>query len=129
IGKEFQRMGYYTDKSTNQKRKKPGRWLLPIGIGIVVGALLMFIIYPTFSREGSVHNEDVAQNSDDSGGVTENAQLNVNVSTQITNIVDEVSDAVVGVTNIQNRSDYWMQEEGGEAGTGSGVIYKKDNEF
>src|SRR5699024_8663868 len=53
----------------------------------------------------------------------------VDVSTQITDIVEEVSPAVVGVTNIQMRSDFWQQAETSEAGTGSGVIYKKDGEY
>src|SRR5699024_4944238 len=37
--------------------------------------------------------------------------------------------AVVGVTNIQLRNDFWEQSSGSEAGTGSGVIYKKDGDF
>src|SRR5699024_6644312 len=55
--------------------------------------------------------------------------VNVNVSTQITDVVDKISDAVVGITNIQTRGDFWMQEEEDEAGTGSGDIYKEDNEY
>jgi len=52
------------------------------------------------------------------------------VSTQITEIVEEVSPAVVGVTNIQRRADFWQQgETDSEAGTGSGVIYKKDDDY
>lgn len=116
-------MGYYTDKTTNQRRKKPGGWLLPVIIGTVVGALLMFVIYPNFSDEES------ATESADEGNKVTNEQINVNVSTQITNVVGEVSAAVVGVTNIQTRSDFWSQEESSEAGTGSGVIYKKDKEY
>src|SRR5699024_1553440 len=55
--------------------------------------------------------------------------VHVDVSTQITDIVEEVSPAVVGVTNIQMRSDFWQQAETSEAGTGSGVIYKKDGDY
>src|SRR5699024_12748682 len=55
--------------------------------------------------------------------------VNVNVSTQITDVVDKISDAVVGITNIQTRGDFWMEEEADEAGTGSGVIYKEDNDY
>ena len=55
--------------------------------------------------------------------------VSVNVSTEITEIVDGVAEAVVGVINIQHAS-FWQNEvasEEGEAGTGSGVIYKKEN--
>src|SRR5699024_9728350 len=31
--------------------------------------------------------------------------------------------------NIQTRGDFWMEEEADEAGTGSGVIYKEDNDY
>src|SRR5699024_7194698 len=55
--------------------------------------------------------------------------MNVDINTQLTDIVGEVSPAVVGVTNIQLQNDFWEQEGGSEAGTGSGVIYKKDDEF
>jgi len=57
------------------------------------------------------------------------SKVSVDVSTQITDIVEEVSPAVVGVTNIQNRADFWQQGEASEAGTGSGVIYKKEGDY
>src|SRR5699024_4679223 len=38
--------------------------------------------------------------------------------------IDEVSQAIVGVVNLQQR-DIWTSNE--EAGTGSGIIYKKEN--
>ena len=55
--------------------------------------------------------------------------VNVNVDTQTTKIVEKISAAVVGVTNLQTRSDFWTQDESSEAGTGSGVIYKKDKDY
>ncbi len=48
--------------------------------------------------------------------------VNVNVNDAVTNMVSRVSDSVVGVLNIQ-KTDIWG--EGGEAGSGSGVIYKR----
>src|SRR5699024_1060651 len=55
--------------------------------------------------------------------------VNVDVTSQITEVVDKVSPAVVGVTNIQLQADFWQQQDGNEAGTGSGVIYKKENGY
>ncbi len=119
-------MGYYTDKPAN---KKGGGWFLPIIIGLVVGALLMIVVYPNF-----IGNKVVVNDNNENNGTTTNddgvkEHVNVDVSTQITDIVGEVSSAVVGVTNIQNRSDFWQDGEASEAGTGSGVIYKKDGGY
>ena len=40
--------------------------------------------------------------------------------------MEKAGDAVVGITNLQS-SSFWLDQQGGnqEAGTGSGVIYKK----
>lgn len=126
-------MGYYTDKSTNPSPKKRGGWLLPIIIGIIAGVLLMLVVYPSISDKiGFLDQKESSQTK--GGGIKENGKvtnehINVDVTTQITDIVDEVSGAVVGVTNIQTQSDFWTQDEASEAGTGSGVIYKKDDKY
>ena len=46
------------------------------------------------------------------------------METDITKAVEKAGDAVVGITNIQSAS-FWSQQGPQEAGTGSGVIYKK----
>ena len=55
---------------------------------------------------------------------TQNVSLNV--KQMLRRQLKRQVDAVVGITNIQSTS-FWSQEDGSqEAGTGSGVIYKKD---
>lgn len=123
-------MGYYTDQPPNNPKQKSG-WLMPIIIGLAVGVLLMLVIYPSLSGKNVVLDDE--NKSETNGEKTEKViteeQLQVDVSTQITEIVERVSPAVVGVTNIQMRSNFWDQSESNEAGTGSGVIYKKDDEY
>src|SRR5690606_13466501 len=123
-------MGYYSDRPSN---KKGGGWLLPIIIGLAVGILLMLVISPNFTGKNVVldENEQNEQNEQETETTEEGIRehVNVDVSTQITEIVDNVSPAVVGVTNIQSRSDFWQQGEASEAGTGSGVIYKKEGGY
>src|SRR5699024_4927724 len=68
-------------------------------------------------------------NMTDSPSSLEQSVVNVDINTQLTQVVEQVSPAVVGVTNIQLRNDFWEQSSGSEAGTGSGVIYKKDGDF
>jgi len=118
-------MGYYNDGPT---KRKGGGWLLPIIIGLAVGVLLMLVIYPNLSGNNVALNDAPEEQSTSEPEVRQE-QVNVNVSTQITDIVDSVSPAVVGVTNIQRQSDFWQQSETSEAGTGSGVIYKKDDDY
>jgi len=48
--------------------------------------------------------------------------VSVKVETDVTKAVNKASDSVVGITNIQG-GNVWTQAQ--EAGTGSGVIYKK----
>ena len=63
------------------------------------------------------------ESGSDKNTITQNVSLEVD--TGITEAVEKAGDAVVGITNIQS-SSFWLQEGGNqEAGTGSGVIYKK----
>lgn len=68
---------------------------------------------------GEEATDQQGQTVEDTGPVK---NVSVDVNSAITDIVDEVSDAVVGVVNLQE-AGFWS--ETGEAGTGSGVIYKK----
>lgn len=123
-------MDNYTDDTKSSKRKRRGSWLIPIFIGVIVGLVIMFNIYPLLTTEDGVlkdSSEEANKSTTDNHIVDERVQLDV--STQITDIVKEVSPTVVGVTNIQTQADFWSGDESDEAGTGSGVIYKKDKEF
>lgn len=107
-----------TIKARSQTEKKRS-WFLPILLGIIIGALIVLIIYPEVAKKSP---QDEVEES-----VTTNKSVEVDVSTQITEAVEKVSPAVVGVTNVQQKTNFWDQqtEEANEAGTGSGVIYKK----
>ncbi|WP_067727806.1 S1C family serine protease [Oceanobacillus damuensis] len=118
-------MGYYSD-DYRKTRKQRRPWLIPLITGVVLGALLVLIVLPELFNMGGdtatqEENTEVQSNTDDR---SINQTMQVDVSTQITEVVEEVTPSVVGITNIQRRSDFWQQQEGIEAGTGSGVIYK-----
>ncbi|MFZ3590487.1 S1C family serine protease [Bacillus sp. DJP31] len=124
-------MGYYDQdyQHIRKKNKRSGVFIAGF-VGAILGALLMVFAVPALERinmlqidtpsgskeAGTTNNEDMNA----SPGQT----INVNVVSQITDAVDRVSDAVVGVINIQ-ASGFW-EETSGEAGTGSGVVYKKE---
>ncbi|WP_078432182.1 S1C family serine protease [Metabacillus halosaccharovorans] len=124
-------MGYYDQdyENDNAKRQKGNRggWFLAGFVGAILGALLMYFAIPALSRivpydmELGEEATEQENGTDNQTGLTKNVSVNVNSA--ITDIVDNVSDAVVGVVNLQE-AGFW--NETGEAGTGSGVIYKKE---
>ncbi|MRH44375.1 PDZ domain-containing protein [Aquibacillus halophilus] len=130
-------MGYYDEHyKPKRSRKKGPSWLLSTVLGVIIGAALIVFALPALIQsnilpytivEQNETNEPSVQENDEVnlGGTTQN--LNVEVSTQITDVVGKVAPAVVGVVNIQAQTDFWEQRQYGEAGTGSGVIYKIEN--
>lgn len=54
--------------------------------------------------------------------------INVDIATQVTDIVARVTPAVVGVENIQTRSFNFWDQAVYDGGTGSGVIYRKNDD-
>jgi serine protease Do len=64
------------------------------------------------------------ENRDEQTGSTIQKSVSLDVTTAVTKAVSEANAAVVGVVNIQNSESFWNDERT-DAGTGSGVIYKK----
>src|SRR5690625_366747 len=126
-------MGYYNDHyPPNPHRKKRQNWLVPILVGVIIGILLVVVAVPSILDSNIIPDKwATQQKSNEDGGKDgmsgSGKSINVDVSSQITEVVGEVSPAVVGVTNIQNQSDFWQQQGGTEAGSGSGVIYKEED--
>jgi serine protease Do len=124
-------VGYYDQDYENEPKRQKGNrggWFLSGLVGAILGGLLMLFAIPTldFLPYEMDLSEEVTQQNGENGTTGPVKNISVDVDTAITNIVDDVSDAVVGVVNLQE-ADFW-NESGAEAGTGSGVIYKKDGE-
>ena len=93
--------------------------------GIIIGALLIWLLVPSMTNQ--LTSQSTTKNSDTESTITQTA---TEVKSDIVSAVDTVSDAVVGITNIQEVSDFWNQQATtAEAGSGSGVIYKVDNDL
>ena len=89
--------------------------------GVVVGALLIWLLAPSMINQ--LPTTTNSQDKSEKGTVY--TQTATEVQSDITTAVESVSDAVVGITNIQEVSDFWYQQSSeAEAGSGSGVIYK-----
>ena len=115
------------DEETIKERSEPNPTnknkvllLLILLVGILIGVLIMFFIYQNQSKE-----------TEPNEAINEEKLVNVDITTQITDVVENVTPAVVGITNVQKRpEDFWREDQSfeNEAGTGSGVIYKVDED-
>lgn len=93
--------------------------------GIIVGALLIWLLVPSMS--GQLPGNPSTVNEGKNTSITQTA---TEVTTDVTTAVEAVSDAVVGITNIQEVTDFWNQQATTQnAGSGSGVIYKIENDL
>lgn len=125
-------MGYYDQHYPPNPKKKKRSWLVPLLLGAILGVLLVTVALPALVDTGLLSNSQQQKDnqrgidSSDGGSRGPTEVVNVDVSTQITEVINQVAPAVVGVINIQNQMDFWQQqEEYNQAGEGSGVIYKK----
>lgn len=137
--------GVYTPRPHARPQPEPPKkgktWFLSIVIGVIIGTVIGLTVVPFINdfldKDASEEKPEEKQeetntsNQPDESHKNLPSQMNVDVSTQVTEVVDQVSTSVVGVTNVQQSSDFWAQQENSEAGTGSGVIYKVegDNAF
>jgi serine protease Do len=119
-------------RSREQDKKSKGGskagYFLSALAGMIVGALLIWLLLPSVANQlpnGGTTNNMSSSNSTNKA-ITQNVTA---ITTDITDAVEKVSEAVVGITNIQQSSgNFWMQQSGPqEVGSGSGVVYKIEN--
>lgn len=133
-------MGYY-DEHVNQTRSRKdrsfGKVMIASVSGGIVGALGVVSMLPVLMDWGLyIDNETQGQ---ETPPTVETSTANIQteqvdfkqIQTNVTTSVERVSDAVVGVVNIQEGRnslfDPRPSQSSQEAGTGSGVVYKKEN--
>ena len=111
-------MDELTTISENRPPKKGNSFLIGL-VGVLIGALLVWIIMPS---SGGGQEKGVLENKNP----VQEERLSLDIHTEVTDVVSEVANSVVGVTNLQTVRDIWSSSEmTKETGTGSGVIYKK----
>ncbi|WP_079474496.1 S1C family serine protease [Marinococcus halophilus] len=136
-------MGYYDDhaRKESHKQKRSRRNVGIAGfVGAIIGAGVMTVsapfIYDSVSGENTETVDGTADLSNDSSGSNVSTEEVSADSGTVTAAADKVSGAVVGVFNqvqaqnagVQGSQGSEGQEDGSvEQGTGSGVIYKKEN--
>nr|WP_106782009.1 trypsin-like peptidase domain-containing protein [Lysinibacillus timonensis] len=111
-------------RRAKQKGGNKGGYFVSGLAGVIVGALVMWLLLP--SMVGQLPSSSANTITQEQTTIDQTA---TEVTTDITKAVDKVSDAVVGITNIQEVTDFWNQRSmTQEAGSGSGVIYKIEND-
>ncbi|MFC4559942.1 S1C family serine protease [Virgibacillus kekensis] len=120
----------YAGQRNKPKQKSGAKSLMSGIIGGVISAVIVALLFTTNVIPLNNGSSDNAGNSADSGSNNNSASPEVVQTMSKSENADEVSnlqeatEAVVGVVNLQQQS-VWSQ--GKEAGTGSGIIYKKEN--
>lgn len=127
-------MGYY-DSHTQEpqtrvvKKGSKGGYFFSGLIGVMIGALIVWLMMPSLvgMMPGGVNG--TSSDTESSSLPSNTTQVSTDITTDVTSAVEKVAGAVVGVTNIQSSSDF-LNPSGAsqEAGTGSGVIYKKSGD-
>ena len=118
----------YEKRSQRKKGSGFGYFFAALG-GAILGALVILFLFPEI---GIIDGNESTNTSQSGPPVTNVTQQNValDVTTAVTDAVDKTGDAVVGITNIQE-TNFWgstgqnSDKGSAEAGTGSGVVYKK----
>jgi serine protease Do len=122
-------MGYYDQDYESRFKKQKGNkggYFLASLVGVILGGLLVIIAFPKLVDYNFLpYNVSPAEQTVENDQPIETRNVAVNVETDITKAVDKAADAVVGISNIQE-TGFWTGSAGQEAGTGSGVIYKKE---
>ncbi|WP_394189983.1 S1C family serine protease [Paenisporosarcina quisquiliarum] len=127
-------MGYY-DSHTQEpqtrvvKKGSKGGYFFSGLVGVMIGALIVWLMMPSLvgMMPGGVNG--TSSDTESSSLPSDTTQVSTDITTDVTSAVEKVVGAVVGVTNIQSSSDF-LNPSGAsqEAGTGSGVIYKKSGD-
>lgn len=122
-------MGYYN--SSDRKAGKRGYFASSF-TGLVAGALLVGVILPGVTDTETETSVGAASTTESVSGLQTTSTV---VTSDVTEIVEQTNDAVVGVSNLQVAQQNpfsaptGTDSEAQEAGAGSGVIYKKDGDI
>ncbi|MBM7645503.1 serine protease Do [Scopulibacillus daqui] len=129
-------MGFYDSEhssSEEPRRSGPrrGGWFLAGLVGAIVGVVVMLVLTPVLSNLGFLPYNVNTQGQTDVTGPTTTKNVKVDVNSAVTKAVSDVSPAVVGVINEQKGQDFFsaLNDQYSEAALGSGIVYKKDNNY
>jgi serine protease Do len=133
-------MGFYDDgdeRPTRKREKKNRVWLSSL-FSSFIGALIVVLMVPSLANYGLLPYDVVSkgtvtytpaaiqqmQSAESFPPVQQSVQINVN--SDVIDAVEKVSDAIVGIVNIQSSTDIFNRRtQNVERGTGSGIVFDK----
>ncbi|USK28138.1 trypsin-like peptidase domain-containing protein [Bacillus sp. CMF21] len=142
-------MGYYDDTErkdtlldpdareimvrSGHPQKKPSRWraVMSSVISGVVGGALVLGVQPFLDDETSTQEPSYSIDSNTAEEENDSSTVNtqpISQTSDIADMVENLSPAIVGISNKQQQQGFGGGTQDAEAGTGSGVIFKKDGE-
>jgi serine protease Do len=116
-----------TPQRPNKTKGNKAGYFLSALAGVIVGALLIWLMMPALANHFPNSSSSNHVGTTSTPTISQNATA---VTTDVTGAVEKVSEAVVGITNIQETSGMgWFSQQSQEqaVGSGSGVIYKVEN--
>ncbi|MEG0471229.1 MAG: trypsin-like peptidase domain-containing protein [Solibacillus sp.] len=115
-------------RKNNKGSSKVGYFISGLS-GIVVGALLLWLLLPSLANQLPGTNQAVSNSSEKNQTTIE--QTATEVKSDVVTAVEKASSAVVGITNIQEVMPDFLNRNAAttqEVGSGSGVIYKVEGD-
>jgi serine protease Do len=125
-------------KEEMQRRPKPkkpfkGRGFLnTVGAGII-GSVLTLTVLPQTDYYQNLAQPGIEQSAGDNGEVETSGDSGINPTTvstgsgDVANIVEDASESIVGIVNYQQQNGMGASQVA-QAGTGSGVLFKKEGD-
>jgi serine protease Do len=116
-----------------KKASKGKGFLSAVGAGIIGSVLTLTVLpqtdyYQDFARNSIQDTAGVTQQADNSTAAGINA-TNVSAPGDVATVVEDASKAIVGIVNYQQQSNrYTGTSQEAQAGTGSGVLFKKEGD-
>ncbi|MGZ9792077.1 S1C family serine protease [Bacillus atrophaeus] len=117
------------ETAVKKEKKRRAAWLSPV-LGGIIGGGLMLGIAPHLPSNHNQTTETVSANKQvQSDNFTTTPVTN---ATNVADMVEDLEPAIVGISNLQSSQNNTFGTESSsssesESGTGSGVIFKKDN--
>jgi serine protease Do len=124
-------MGFYDEFETKPKRKgNLSSWVAVALVSALIGSGTTVALVPTLIKSNVIStsggSNSLAPTSNSGNGVKPQ-NVSVSVNSGVTDAVNAVKPAVVGVLNMQKTKDFFGNQSKSEqeAGTGSGILFDK----
>ncbi|KRU18067.1 trypsin-like peptidase domain-containing protein [Bacillus pumilus] len=117
------------DRASKKEKKRKAAWLSPILGGIIGGGLVLGIT-PLLPQSQDTAANNQTQTASSEPAASENfSTKQITNATNVSDMVEDLEPTIVGVSNYQStQNSFGLSGDSteAEAGTGSGVIFKKD---